>query len=394
MAGNVYEWCFDWLPGYEGSRREICGGGWDDYPDWCRVALSGSWPPAGGGHYDAMVGLRAVRSSNVNDGLVAYYPFNGNANDVSGNGNNGIVYAATQTTNRFGAQNSAYYFDGLSSRIFVADSASLTLTNSLTLAAFINADYPQNENAGWVIFRGDDRNALDPYSLALIDGNKVLFLIDDAQNNSISLQAPISPTEWHQVVGTLDGGNGQMRLYIDGILVASTNAAVRPFGLLTGPQPGLGIGHLQSDNPSFKGCFKGILDDIRIYNRAITSAEVIQLYTSGGEVTPQTSISNIRASQRAQTRFVDIFYNLTSTNRLSFVSVSVSTNNGATYDLPAPSMSNGGSVNSIGTGVAPGQNKWVTWNAGVDWGEKYSDKVRFKVIAINQLVSPQSLEER
>jgi len=48
----------------------------------------------------------------LKDGLVAYYPFNGNANDESGNGNNGTVYGATLTTDRFGNTNKAYSFDG------------------------------------------------------------------------------------------------------------------------------------------------------------------------------------------------------------------------------------------------------------------------------------------
>lgn len=51
-------------------------------------------------------------SDTINSGLIAYYPFNGNANDLSGNGHNGIVNGATLTTDRFGNLNSAYYFDG------------------------------------------------------------------------------------------------------------------------------------------------------------------------------------------------------------------------------------------------------------------------------------------
>ena len=49
---------------------------------------------------------------NLNQGLVAYYPFNGNANDVSGNNINGVVSNATLTTDKFGASNSAYDFNG------------------------------------------------------------------------------------------------------------------------------------------------------------------------------------------------------------------------------------------------------------------------------------------
>ena len=60
---------------------------------------------------------RAYSQSFLTQGLVAYYPFNGNANDASGNGHNGTVYGATPTTNRFGAPKAAYYFDGVSAYI-------------------------------------------------------------------------------------------------------------------------------------------------------------------------------------------------------------------------------------------------------------------------------------
>ena len=51
---------------------------------------------------------------NIDSGCVANYPFNGNAEDISGNGNNGTVYGATLTTDRFGNPNSAYNFNGSS----------------------------------------------------------------------------------------------------------------------------------------------------------------------------------------------------------------------------------------------------------------------------------------
>ena len=51
---------------------------------------------------------------NLDSGLVAHYPFNGNANDESGNGNDGTVNGATLTTDRFGNANKAYSFDGVS----------------------------------------------------------------------------------------------------------------------------------------------------------------------------------------------------------------------------------------------------------------------------------------
>ncbi len=55
--------------------------------------------------------LPILATAELNDGLAAYYPFNGNANDVSGNGNNCAIHEATLTTDRFGNANSAYRFE-------------------------------------------------------------------------------------------------------------------------------------------------------------------------------------------------------------------------------------------------------------------------------------------
>ena len=70
------------------------------------------------------------------NGLVGYWPFNGNANDESGNNNNGTVSGATLTTDRFGNANKAYSFDGTNDYISVLDNNSLDLTNQLTLSAW------------------------------------------------------------------------------------------------------------------------------------------------------------------------------------------------------------------------------------------------------------------
>ncbi len=71
------------------------------------------------------------------DGLVAWWPFNGNANDESGNGNHGLVTGATYTANRAGVSNQAILLNGTSDHITVANSASLQVT-SLTFCGWIN----------------------------------------------------------------------------------------------------------------------------------------------------------------------------------------------------------------------------------------------------------------
>lgn len=73
-----------------------------------------------------VIGLSGIAVADLNDGLVAYYPFNGNANDESDNGNHGIVSGAILTADWFGNANSAYSFDGVDDYILVEDDDNLT----------------------------------------------------------------------------------------------------------------------------------------------------------------------------------------------------------------------------------------------------------------------------
>jgi formylglycine-generating enzyme required for sulfatase activity len=209
-------------------------------------------------------------------GLIAWYPLNGNANDASGNGNNGTAYHASYTSNQLGQQNAAFNFNGTNSRIAVPDSSVFILTNSLTLAAFIKPGQTQNQYESQIIFRGD--GGLAPYSIEMRGNGTVAFMLESDTNNPIALQAPITSNQWHQVAGTLDGNSGQMKLYIDGAVVASTITAIRPFGVLTGANPGLGIGDLQSAYPV--GIFTGAIADVRIYNRALADSDILSLYNA------------------------------------------------------------------------------------------------------------------
>lgn len=74
------------------------------------------------------------------DSLVAWYSFNGNANDETSNGNNGTVSGATLTADRFGNANSAYDFDGVDDYIDIGDSSSLDFSDGLAISTWINCD--------------------------------------------------------------------------------------------------------------------------------------------------------------------------------------------------------------------------------------------------------------
>lgn len=74
---------------------------------------------------------------DLNRGLVAYYPFNGNANDASGNNNNPIFNNSSLTTDYFGVANSASLFNGLDNFIQIPHSSRLNFSNSISLCAWV-----------------------------------------------------------------------------------------------------------------------------------------------------------------------------------------------------------------------------------------------------------------
>jgi formylglycine-generating enzyme required for sulfatase activity len=89
------------------------------------------------------------------------------------------------------------------------------------------------------------------------------------------------------------------------------------------------------------------------------------------------AVTNLRASQRPGTHFVDIYYNVaTEGNSPLTIHVAVSANRGQSFDVPVFTLSG-----AAGPGVTPGIDRHIVWNAGVDWGGQFSDQCRVKIIA-------------
>jgi hypothetical protein len=220
---------------------------------------------------------------------VAYYRFEEGANGTLATGTNSIIDSSGHGLNATPVVSPLYsnnvpaspiqsnrlslLFNGSTTRISIPDYPQLQLTNSLTLEAFILAlSYPQSAiNESQIIFRGDDEIGRDPYFLELRDTN--LFFGITATEPVVSVQAPITLHQWHHVAGTLDGPSGNMRLYIDGNLVASTTTSVRPYQKLIGQNPGLGIGNVQSGN--YAEYFNGFIDEVRISDTALTPGQFL-----------------------------------------------------------------------------------------------------------------------
>lgn len=215
-------------------------------------------------------------SGSLTQGLVGYWPFCGNANDDSGNGNNGIVNGATLTTDRFGNANSAYSFDGLSSFIQLPgniqpEQISLSIwirmsTNQLNQIAIRNRLYGfgihySNVNSG--------SNRLNKISGNIIVDNGLggfnNYFFVNSQNAELE--------QWYNIVITYNGDI--FKSYLNGEIVNESN--LYPPASIKYANSGLGftIGR-DGDNPN--NYFNGKIDDIGIWNRALTPSEVTQLY--------------------------------------------------------------------------------------------------------------------
>ncbi|MFZ4672503.1 MAG: LamG-like jellyroll fold domain-containing protein [Flavobacterium sp.] len=208
------------------------------------------------------------------NGLVAYYPFNGNANDESGNGNNGTNSGAILTIDRYGNFNSAFNFNGIDNVITVQDNNSIH-ANIFTLSAWINGnDYngfkqvicknfgnQNNESINLVI----NNNA--QWNLTAQVGGQGYYGTLINSPNSISVQ------QWHHIVYSFNDDQNIQQLFIDGILVAN-NIALNSVEYDNKP---LTIGaQLEFNNLQY--FFKGSIDDIGFWNRNLTQQEITNLY--------------------------------------------------------------------------------------------------------------------
>ncbi len=194
------------------------------------------------------------------DGLVAWYPFNGNANDESGNGNHGTVNGATLTADRFGNGNSAYVFNGLDQNI-VAQSSFNNYSN-YTLCAWVKIS--QSMAGGFPQHFILDINAVENGCYLNVD-------IDQVQAPCIDNFSGITLNNWYQIVAVKS--DQSVDLYINNSLINSTaNGCSRVLSNITP----LFIGST-STNTEFTN---GTIDDVAIYNRALSPSEIQQLYTT------------------------------------------------------------------------------------------------------------------
>lgn len=254
---RTYNVVFKPTRGQEFSGTIIIESDADDNPVW-EISVTGKG--VGGG------------SANIpTNGLVAYYPFNGNANDESGNGNHGKVIGTVElTTDRHGDPKGAYrFFKKELNYISVPDNESLHFSN-FTLSAWIYTD-ADNYGSGYLINKGRDINN-GSYRLCV---TSVGAQTEYNGKNGVSMPKPTTGV-WHMVTGTVEGNKA--KIYLDGKFVAE-NTLSHTFKYNNSEPLTLGM-HYYSGVPGYWSYpLLGVMDDVRIYNRVLTPSEIEALYT-------------------------------------------------------------------------------------------------------------------
>ncbi|MBU6157393.1 MAG: T9SS type A sorting domain-containing protein [Bacteroidetes bacterium] len=219
-----------------------------------------------------------IPSYVTKDGLVGWWPFNGNANDESGNGNNGTVNGATLTSDRFGISGRAYFFNGVDNLISIPNSNSLNITGKqISISLWINSNNDLNDDkykgiskGGYLAGSGYEfifRNGGDNGTMQFTAGGPGYYAYGTT-NYNINAES----SKWFHTAAVLN--NGKISIYINGVLYSEY--AVGFSSLLSNNSPLL-IGTRDPAN-NLIGYLKGKLDDIAIWNRALSEQEIKNLY--------------------------------------------------------------------------------------------------------------------
>ncbi|MFZ1306655.1 MAG: LamG domain-containing protein [Ferruginibacter sp.] len=218
---------------------------------------------------------------NLQAGLRAYYPFSGNAKDESGNNNHPVFNNARLTADRFGKPKSAYHFNGQNAYIKILNSPSLNSKQNLSICVWVKPQgfYSGQCHGNSILMKGDADYLTGNYFFRFEDGVYLkgthcdsYTAVDASHQNFNALgvyssMPYIKANRWYSLIVTYDGKTA--KLYIDCRLVASR------------PQKGATFSNIydlylgKSNSIAFPYWFKGDMDEVRIYDRALNLQEIM-----------------------------------------------------------------------------------------------------------------------
>jgi len=209
--------------------------------------------------------ISSSQVTSIDSGLVGFWPFNGNADDESGNGNHGQVIGATLTSGQTETDSSVYYFDGINDYIEInnnltgnlGDSASITFWFHTTDETFQARDQRlvEKDNGSWWVFFITQS---DNFVFSVSENNRDSF-------GDVVLTKEQMINRWHFIAAVKT--NNEYKVFADDSLALQFYT---PFNHINT------IATMTFGRSEFwtSQHFKGKLDDIRLYNRALTPEEL------------------------------------------------------------------------------------------------------------------------
>jgi len=204
-------------------------------------------------------------------GLVALYRANSDANDSAGTNDGTLNNGAGFATGQFGQ---AFDFDGINDFVQVPDNASLDISSTITIAAWVRPEaIGASDGTTGILWKGDSIGSATGQSYAFLwHDSQVAFRLGEGSNIFQTPFAALPLDEFSHIAGTFDGS--QMNLYVNGILEAFTTTVPSSINNSSGD---LLIGSTVTSS-GFGGdptrfFFDGQIDDVRIYDNALTQGE-------------------------------------------------------------------------------------------------------------------------
>ena len=203
---------------------------------------------------------------------VLFLPFSGNVTDYSGFGNNSLRYGATFVPDRAGNPNAALHFDGVDDKVQVSNSNLLNFTMAISVSLWIKVE----EFFGRESYPISHGNWDNRWKISITEQRVRWTVKTSAGVIDLDSDTELLINTYYHVVTLFDGQN--LDIYLNGVLDAHTTFS----GTINQTDWALTIGQVLPGNPEYN--FKGIIDDIRLYDYGLSSEEVGALFVAPVQV--------------------------------------------------------------------------------------------------------------
>jgi hypothetical protein len=231
-------------------------------------------------------------------GLIGHWALDGDANDSNGTNHGTAEGEYAWVAGKIGPNSIQFIDNNDGGRVLVPDDASLTPAAEVTVAAWVNPDEDHEESSRVVVKGGDDN---ETYMLQMPETNPS-FLVRDpcGEGQGVDSNRDLERDEWTHIAGSFDGST--LRFYVNGHL---TNSESSSFGSFA-PQAdanGLAIGNRSDANDK---AFIGEIDDVRLYDVALSQCDVVYLASEGVGYAPLDSVANLHDGEPPGEKAVNI----------------------------------------------------------------------------------------